>query len=199
MPKRNETPRAGGRLLRATMAGVLALSLMGTPAFAANTGSDAPAAYAAEGTVHAVAAASDLPDSISAGETYQLTADIALADGQQLSEVAGVLDGCGHTITLAGKPLAQSVSGTVQNLGVTSSSVIESSDNLGSIAVTLSGTVRMCWSTASLKLSGWEGEVGGLVGELAGGTVSNCYFAGSIDSMMSGGLVGTGNKRAVRN
>lgn len=199
MPKRNETPRAGGRLLRATMAGVLALSLMGTPAFAANTGSDAPATYAAEGTVHAVAAASDLPDSISAGETYQLTADIALADGQQLSEVAGVLDGCGHTITLAGKPLAQSVSGTVQNLGVTSSGVIESSDNLGSIAVTLSGTVRMCWSTASLKLSGWMGEVGGLVGELAGGTVSNCYFAGSIDSMMSGGLVGTGSTGAVRN
>lgn len=188
------------RFLRVTMAGVLALSLMGTPAFAA--GGDILAQEVEPSStddVHLVGAASDLPETIEAGQTYQLTADITLDEGQQISNVVGVLDGCGHTITLSSKPLAAKVMGTVQNLGVTSSSTIESSENLGSIAVSLSGTIRMCWSTASLKLSGWMGEVGGLIGEISGGTLSNSYFAGSIDAMMSGGLVGTGSSGTVAN
>lgn len=195
---------AGGRLLRMAMAGVLTLSLMGTPAFAAGSGSSSDALSQQSATVaaadeHLVSTAADLPSTIEAGQTYKLTADITLGEGQQIVSLAGVIDGCGHTVTLSGKPLAASVSGTVQNLGVTSSSTIESSDNLGSIAVTLTGTIQMCWSTANLKLSGWMGEVGGLVGEISGGMVSNSYFAGSIDSMMSGGLVGTGASGTVAN
>ncbi len=191
-------------MLRSTMAGVLALSLMGTPAFAAGSGSSSDVlsrqiVTVSEADEHLVGAAADLPSTIEAGQTYKLTADITLDGDQQITSLAGVLDGCGHTITLSGKPLAASVSGTVQNLGVTTSSTVESSDNLGSIAVTLTGTISMCWSTASLKLSGWMGEVGGLVGEISGGTVANSYFAGSIDSMMSGGLVGTGASGTVAN
>ncbi len=158
----------------------------------------AAVASAADGAC-LIGAAADLPQTIEAGQTYKLTADIALSEGQQVTDIAGVLDGCGHTITLSGKPLAASVSGTVQNLGVVSSGTIESSDNLGSIAVSLTGTIRMCWSTASLKLLGWMGEVGGLVGEISGGTLTNSYFAGSIDAMMSGGLVGTGSSGTVAN
>ena len=146
-----------------------------------------------------VSSADQLPTTIEAGATVKLGTDITLGADQQIETLAGTLDGQGHTITLSGKPLANNVTGTIQNLGVASDAVIESDGNLGSIAVTLSGTIQMCWSTANLKLNGYMGEVGGLVGEIANGTVCNSYFAGTITAMMSGGIVGTGSQGTVKN
>lgn len=131
--------------------------------------------------------AADMPSVIEAGATVKLGANISMGADQQIETVAGVLDGQGHTVTISGKAVANNVTGTIQNLGVTGS--VSSSDNVGSIAMTLSGTVQMCWSTASVNLSGWMGYAGGLVGGMASGKIVNSYFAGS-GVEMNGGLVG---------
>lgn len=54
-----------------------------------------------------ITTAEEFPTKIPAGETYTLTADIKLADGQQITDLAGTLDGQGHVITLSGKALAE--------------------------------------------------------------------------------------------
>lgn len=145
------------------------------------------AGVARSGETIVVNSASDMPSTIEAGATVKLGANITMAADQQIETVAGVLDGQGHTITINGKAVANNVTGTIQNLGVTGS--VSSADNVGSIAMTLSGTIQMCWSTASVNLSGWMGCAGGLVGGMTSGKIVNSYFAGS-GVEMNGGLVG---------
>lgn len=100
-------------------------------------------AYAADTVT--IGSAAELPTELEAGKTYELTADITLSENQQISTLAGVLDGKGHTITLNGKPLADDVSGTIQNLGVKGNISVSGVD--GSMATTLSGTIQNCYST----------------------------------------------------
>lgn len=142
-----------------------------------------------------ISTASELPKSIEKDEIYKLTCDIALDAGQQIESVEGILDGNGFKITLADKTLAKDVSGVIQNLGLDTNNTIASDDTFGSMAITLSGTIQNCYSTASIKLDGWMGEVGGLVGTLNGGKIKNSYFAGSINSLIYGGLVGINNSK----
>lgn len=132
----------------------------------------------------------EIPTVIEAGTTYTLTEDIVFSEGHNFESIAGTLDGNGHTIILADKPLANEVTGTIQNLGITSEKVIESDKTFGSMACILNGTIQNCYSTAKIKLTGWIGEVGGLVGEFQSGAIKNSYFGGSLDALMSGGLVG---------
>ena len=130
-----------------------------------------------------------LPTEIKEGETYTLTKDITLGEGQQIEEIAGTLDGNGHVITLSGKALAKKVSGTIQNLGV-AGSVAYNDDYKGTIAENLTGTIKNSYSTADVE-SSWN-TVGGLVGTISGGKVRNCYFAGSLE-MMNGGIAAYSN------
>ena len=133
-----------------------------------------------------VSFADELPTTIEAGAVVKLTANISLEAGQQIETVAGTLDGQGHSIVLNGKALAKSVAGTVQNLGVTGSMTISGTD--GPIATTCSGTVQMCWSTASPSDDNWTfADAAGLVGKLDGGSVLNSYYAGSLSGMPFGG------------
>ena len=163
-----------------------------TPAEAA----EPSAKVARSGETVIVSSASDMPTTIEAGATVKLGANISMAADQQVETVAGVLDGQGHTIAINGKAVANSVTGTIQNLGVTGS--VSSSDNVGSIAMTLSGTVQMCWSTASVNLSGWMGYAGGLAGGMTSGKIVNSYFAGS-GVEMNGGLVGEAQAGSLSN
>ena len=163
-----------------------------TPAEAA----ESSARVARSGETAVVNNASDMPTTIEAGATVKLGANISMGTDQQIETVAGVLDGQGHTITINGKAVANNVTGTVQNLGVTGS--VSSSDNVGSIAMTLSGTIQMCWSTASVNLSGWMGCAGGLVGGMTSGKIVNSYFAGS-GVEMNGGLVGEAQAGSLSN
>lgn len=149
-----------------------------------------PVVHAA-GTTVQISSAAELPTEIAEGMVYELTADITLTSGQQISKLAGVLDGKGHTITLADKPLAAEVSGTIQNLGVLSSGTLSLSGYSGSMAVSLSGTIQNCYSLANLTTSGWD-DIGGLVGTLSGGKIYNSYYAGSNSAMFADGLVGMG-------
>ena len=146
------------------------------------------------GETATVSSADQFPTTIEAGATVKLGADITLGANQQIETLAGILDGQGHTITLSGKPLANNVSGTIQNLGVTGSAKDE---NPCSIAVTLTGMIANCWSTVSVEMTGWDG--GGLVGKLDGkGSIKNSFFAGTgVD--YSGGLVGVGQSGTVAN
>ena len=163
-----------------------------TPAEAAETS----AKVARSGETVVVNSASDMPSTIEAGATVKLGANISMATGQQIETVAGVLDGQGYTIAINGKAVANNVTGTIQNLGLTGS--VSSSDNVGSIAMTLSGTIQMCWSTASVNLSGWMGCAGGLVGGMTSGKIVNSYFAGS-GVEMNGGLVGEAQAGSLSN
>lgn len=139
--------------------------------------------------------AQDFPTEIPADVYYILSSDIALETGQQIELLEGTLDGKGHTVTLADKPLANTVSGTIQNLGVTSDSAVSVSGYAGSIVVALSGTIRNCFSTASItQTSTWD-EAGGLAGELLDNArIQNSYYAGTITAMMYGGIAATGLK-----
>ena len=130
---------------------------------------------------------SEFPTEILAGDTYKLDKDITLTSSQQIKNLAGTLDGQGHTITLSGSALAVNVSGTIQNLGVAGSSTLILSDGQGSVANTVTGTIQNCYSTASSQAaSDYMDTIGGFVGSLQG-TVANCYFAGNTD-MFGGGI-----------
>lgn len=129
--------------------------------------------------------AADLPATISEGQIYELSADIVLSSGQQISDIAGTLDGKGHTITLADKPLSASISGTVQNLGIlTSATALTITEKQGSITNALSGTIQNCYSLASLAPSDLFDEIGGLVGSSNGGKIYNSYFGGQSNAFM---------------
>ena len=136
--------------------------------------------------------ASEFPTEILAGDTYKLEKDITLSNGQQIKNLAGTLDGQGHTITLSGSALAVNVSGTIQNLGV-KGSVTVSEDHKGVIADTLTGTLRNSYSVVNIVDEGFMSEVGGLVGKLTGGTIQNCYFVGGGSAMMLYGIAAYNN------
>ena len=131
--------------------------------------------------------ASDFPTEIPECETYKLTEDITLESGQQIKNLAGTLDGQGHTITLSGTALAANVSGTIQNLGVTGT-VNVMSDNQGTFADNLTGTIRNSFSTVKLEDDSMFCEVGGIVGSLDGGIIQNVYYAGTSTSFMLDGI-----------
>lgn len=137
--------------------------------------------------------ANGLPSTIAAGETFTLEQDYVMESGQWFEKIEGTLDGNGHTITLTDKPLANVVTetGVIQNLGVTSENVIDYNGTFGSMAVTFSGTIQNCYSTAKLG-SQKDVYVGGLIGEFQAGTITNSYFAGEFlgEKLFKGGFIG---------
>ena len=151
-----------------------------------------PKLTAAKPASPVVMRAEDLPEEIPAGTTLTLGANITLNEGQQLKSIAGTLDGKGYTITLSGQSLALEVTGTIQNLGVTSATVL-TSDGLGSfgpLTDTLNGgKILNCFSTVPVKDS--FNDAGGLVGLSVGGTIRNSFCAGPLTGFMFGGLIGT--------
>ena len=166
------------------LAWMLALALLFTGILPANTASLTVNAASTTKSSNEITTAEEFPTKIPAGETYTLTADIKLADGQQITDLAGTLDGEGHVITLSGKALAENVSGTIQNLGV-AGSVDVTSGYRGSIADNLTGTIQNSYSQAKIN-DNWN-TVGGLAGTIKGGTVRNCYYAAEL-KMMNGGI-----------
>ena len=166
------------------LAWMLALALLFTGILPANTASLTVNAANTTKSSNEITTAEEFPTKIPAGETYTLTADIKLADGQQITDLAGTLDGQGHVITLSGKALAENVSGTIQNLGV-AGSVDVTSGYRGSIADNLTGTIQNSYSQAKIN-DNWK-TVGGLAGTIKGGTVRNCYYAAELE-MMNGGI-----------
>ena len=98
--------------------------------------------------------------------------DVAVSDWTAI-DFSGTLDGNGHIITLAGQPLFNKLSGSVQNLLL--DGVVDYSDSaVGALAVTINnGTVNNCWSGTGYD--GWE-TFAGFVGTMTGSTIKNCLF-----------------------
>ena len=131
-----------------------------------------------------------LPAEIPAGSTVELTADIVLGQDQQITLIAGTLDGKGHTITLSGLPMAAEVTGTVQNLGV-SGTVKCADDPAAPITRFLNGgSVLNSFSVADVSTTALFGNTTGLVGSVENGTIRNCYVAGTQKGMEKYGLTG---------
>ncbi len=138
--------------------------------------------YAADGAVQ-VRSAADLPADIPAGATYELAEDIVLDSNQTIQSLAGILDGKGHTITLNGKPLAQTVSGTIQNLNTDGKAKLAVGEGVIAAAIH-GGTIQNCGSTVTADVNDiMFGEVGGLVGQASGAKIYNSYFAGTARDM----------------
>ena len=162
------------RIISLLMALVMMLSLLPTPALAAEetpVSSESDLAAMAEGS-------------------YVLTEDIVLSDGwTPVANFSGTLNGNGHTVTLAGKPLIQTIArdGLVSNLILRGS--VTSDSNVGSMAVVNNGTIRNCISYADVSYTGnggseWMPEfAAGLAGSGRAGTpvVANCLYAGNLD------------------
>ena len=173
--------RAGSLFLAAAMI----LQIMAPTSVFAN---EAPAETINEEPVEE----SQLPATIPAGTTWTLQEDLVLSSGEQIEKVEGVLDGNGHTITLADRPLVKEATGIIQNIGV-KGTLKSSLGYEGSIVSTLNGgTVQNSFSLVDFDL-GWSTE-GGLVGKSIGGNVYNSYFAGSATEMFGmvdlGGMIG---------
>ncbi|OUP59738.1 FIVAR domain-containing protein [Butyricicoccus pullicaecorum] len=115
--------------------------------------------------------------------SYTLANDIELSDWESI-DFAGTLGGNGHTITLAGQPLFNELSGNVQNLCLTGE-VTDEDGIVGALARTqTAGTVNNCWSGAEYD---WYAELfAGFVGTMSGGTIKNCL---STCDMGDAGLV----------
>lgn len=105
------------------------------------------------------------------GGSYILTADIGLSEWTAM-DFSGTLDGNGHTITLAGQPLFNELSGNVQNLCL-SGEVTDEDGIVGALARTQTdGSVNNCWSGAEYD---WYAELfAGFIGTMTGGTIKNC-------------------------
>lgn len=174
----------------------------GVEAFSAE-GEEQIATFAGSGTAedpYLITDAKQLPDEIAEGTVYALGGDITLTEGQQISTIAGTLDGKGHVITLADKTLAATVSGTVQNLGVQGSVTLDSAQ--GSIAASLSGgTIQNCYSRVDITVDDFC-DAGTLVGYIYSGSVKNSFYAGNCTlGMFSeiGGIAQGGKAGSISN
>ena len=132
---------------------------------------------AAEGIVE-ITNADQLIDGVPAGSTYVLTDNIVMGADQQISVVAGVLDGAGHTITISEKSLVRELTGTIQNLIVDGKAALQGGE--GSIVGTIrGGTLQNCAATVKINPGLFFTNYGGLAGTVENGKIYNSYFAGS--------------------
>lgn len=112
-------------------------------------------------------------------------------------------DGRGHTISGIKQPLFGIADGTVKNLVVSDTAIKETSTGtpVGAIAGKTSGTLVIQNCYVNGKLSNANDAVGGLVGEVSGGTTSvevqNCVVDAEIvntgdytNKSLAGGLIG---------
>lgn len=135
-------------------------------------------------------------DSPAANRYYVLTEDITISGVWfgAFSTMNCVLDGNGHTITLNGSTLWDTIgeNGVVQNLGILGSAQ-NSTNDTGAIATNCEGLIVNCWSRAAVTSAGMNNIIkntGGLTANLkSGGAILNSFVGGSVSAS---GSTGTG-------
>ena len=138
------------------------------------------------GAIHSVANLTSGLANYSA-DVHRLEANLTLTSWTPMPGFAGLFDGNNHTITLAGGtgPLFETInsSGTVQNLGIISSTLARRND----------GKIFNVYATGNSSCATDLCKSGGLVGENHG-TISHSYATGnsscSTSLCKSGGLIG---------
>ena len=139
-----------------------------------------------------------------AGTWFRMGADIDFSSvsatgyqpiGSTATPFEGVFDGSSRTISnfkADGKGFystglfgAIGANGTVENITFDKAFVTASGYNMGIAAATSAGTIRgITVNSSGVDCNGELG--GGIVGEVTGGSVSNCSFTGSITTVGSG-------------
>ena len=133
---------------------------------------------------------------VQSGKYYRLEADIKLDQYWFPSNLNAVIDGNGHTITLNGAPLWNSIGkdAVIQNLGIKGSA--KSQKATGALVESCEGLIVNCWSLADIETAGNNGnrkDAGGFVANLkSGGAIVNSYVAGKITVNGSQGEATTG-------
>lgn len=127
-----------------------------------------------------------------AGGSFRLAADIRLDDSWAPVNTYAkvVLDGRGHTVTLSGAPLFDSVpsDSLITSLILDGSVTGGSYNNFGALANASSGEVRNCISRVRVTYTGGNpaGLVGGFVGDLYSGSIYNCYSEAAASEAYAG-------------
>lgn len=117
---------------------------------------------------------------------YRLTADIELTGAwTPIQAFSGTLDGDGHTITLDGPPLFDTIaeSGRVVNLVLDGTAAVTEGE--GPMALTNQGTIHNCASNVTNDVKHSWDTVSGLVGTHSGGYITNCVVTGTIGGSIS--------------
>ena len=183
------------RALSLLMAIILVVSLLPTAAWAAGETTEIT-------TADQLAAISE-----NLSGNYVLKNDIGSSEEPVTAaisgEFTGTFDGNGHTVWLAipsgnyvGLFSKVGTNGTVKNVIVAGS--VTGSNYVGGVVGTCSGTVENCGNLANITVKTKRG--GGIVGQLAKGTVSNCYNGGSVsDKTHTGALVGYSQNGVIKN
>ncbi|MGN0629679.1 MAG: Ig-like domain-containing protein [Oscillospiraceae bacterium] len=204
------------KFLSLLLAVMLTLSMLPMSVFAFDEPSQDPSGAYLIGTAEELKWFADYVNSDGEGRASanaKLTADIDLSTicsetlgswtpiGSRASYAyKGVFDGDGHEIT--GLYINNSSAnyqglfgyvngGTVKNLGVRGS--VTGGQYVGGIVASLkaSGTIENCFSEVTVTA---KGRAGGIVGNLASGTVKSCYNLGNItttSALATGGIAGT--------
>lgn len=138
--------------------------------------------------------------SMSLNGQYYLTNDIELVQWTPLGVFTGSLDGRGHCIRIAkGLPDANGYAGlfsvtdgaTLSNL-IVGGSFCEASTACGSLAGRAVNTqIENCETEATLTSRDPAAVLGGLVGVMVGGSMSNCSSNASMEGVLMGGLAGS--------
>ena len=138
--------------------------------------------------------------SMSMNGQYYLTNDIELDQWMPLGVFAGSLDGRGHCIRIAdGLPDVNGYAGLFSvTEGATISNLIVgglfsgASTACGSLAGRAVNTqIENCETEAALTARNPNAILGGLVGVMEGGSMSNCSSNASVEGILMGGLAGS--------
>lgn len=131
---------------------------------------------------------------------YTLTNDIDASNANiNIQTFSGSLNGQGYQIKLGSKPLFGKLESTanIQNLSVVSSGVNGTEENpTGLLAEVSYGRVSQCEARGSVSGSS---SVGGLIGHVLDGMVSDCYSSGYVRASDStvGGLIGKAENSTI--
>ncbi len=148
---------------------------------------------------------------------YELTANIVLYAGTidassttakawtPIGTFEGTFDGAGHTVSgiyinssAQNSGLFGALFGTVKNVGVINSYLHGTSENVGGVVgYVYNGTVSNCYNTGTVSSELYSG---GVVGNAREATITNCYNSGTINGGgYVGGVVGTAGSCTIRN
>ena len=119
--------------------------------------------------------------------SVKIGADFQATSLSRLNSFTGVLDGCGHTITItaATSPLVNVLRGTLRNLTVAGTNRPGDSDIIGATVFVSSlagGTIENCVNKADIIVAGQaKNEISGaFVRTMTGGSILNCVNEGNI-------------------
>ena len=138
--------------------------------------------------------------SMSMNGQYYLTNDIEVDQWMPLGVFTGSLDGMGHCVRIVnGQPDAEGYAGlfSVTEGAVLSNLIVSGSFSgattaCGSLAGRAVNTrIENCETEAALTARDPAAVLGGLVGVMVGGSMSNCSSNASVEGVLMGGLVGS--------